>query len=35
MDLFTKSFSRRTFGQFVHKIELCHLNDVNIHEGEK
>jgi len=34
-DLFTKSLSRRTFEQLVHKIGLHHLNDVNLHEGEK
>jgi len=34
-DLFTKSLSRRTFEQLVHKIRLCHLDDVSLHEGEK
>jgi len=33
--LFTKSLPRRTFEQLVHKIGLCHLNDVSLHEGEK
>ena len=34
-DLFTKSLSRITFEQLVHKIGLCHLNDISLHEGEK
>jgi len=34
-DLLTKSLSRRTFEQLIHKIGLCHLNGVNLHEGEK
>ena len=33
--LFIKSLPRRTFEQLVHKIRLCHLNDVSLHEGEK
>ena len=35
VDLFTTSLPRKTFEQLVHKIRLCHLNDVNLHEGEK
>ena len=34
-DLFTKFLPRRTFGKFVHKIGLYHLNDLSIHEGER
>jgi len=33
--LFTKSLTMRTFEQLVHKIGLCHLNYVSLHEGEK
>ena len=33
--LFIKSLSRRNFEQLVHKIGLCNLNDVSLHEGEK
>jgi len=32
--LFAKSLSRWTFKQLVHKIGLCHLNDVSLHKGE-
>jgi len=32
-DLFTKSLSRRTFEQLVHKIEL-HVDDVSLQEGK-
>ena len=35
VDLLKKSLLRRTFEQLVHKIRLCHLNDVSLHEGEK
>ena len=36
LDLFTKSLPllRRIFEQLVHKIGLCHLNDVSLYEGE-
>jgi len=33
VDLFTKSLSKRTFKQLVHKIGFHHLNDVSLHEG--
>jgi len=33
--LFTKSLSKRTFEQLVHKIRLHHRNDVSLHEEEK
>jgi len=29
-DLLTKSMSKRTFEQLIHKIEFCHLNDINL-----
>jgi len=32
-DLITKFLPRRTIEQLVHKIGLCHLNDVSLHGG--